>query len=38
MFNFSQFLADNIHEQFLKITTEGMFKHASLLVYMFLFF
>jgi len=38
MFNFSQFLANNIHEQFLKITIEGMFKHASVLVYMFLFY
>ena len=38
IFNFSQFLVDNIHEQFLKLQTEGMFKYASILVYMFLFY
>ena len=37
-FNFSQFLADNIHEQFLKFQTEGMFKYSSILVYMFIFY
>jgi hypothetical protein len=37
-FNFSQFLADNIHEQFLKFPTEGMFKYSSILVYMFIFY
>lgn len=38
MFNFSQFLVDNIHEQIMRITTEGMFKYASVLAYMFLFY
>lgn len=37
MFNFNHFLADNIHEQLMKITTEGMLKYPSILVYMFLF-
>jgi hypothetical protein len=37
-FNFSQFLADSIHEQFLKFPTEGMFKYSSMLVYIFLFY
>jgi hypothetical protein len=37
-FNFSQFLADSIHEQFLKFPTKGMFKYSSMLVYMFLFY
>lgn len=38
IFNFSQFLADNIHEKLLKFQIEVMFKYASLLVYMFLFY
>lgn len=37
MFNFSQFLADNMHEQKMNITTEGMFNYESALVYMSLF-
>jgi hypothetical protein len=37
-FKFSQFLADNVHEQFLKFPTEGMFKYSSILVYMFLLY
>lgn len=37
MFNFSHFLADNIHEQLMKITTEGMFKYASVLLSIFIF-
>jgi hypothetical protein len=37
-FNFSQFLDDNIHEQFLKFPTEGMFKYSSILVFMFIFY
>jgi len=37
MYNFSQLLADNIHEQLMKITTEGIFKYAFVLVYMLLF-
>ena len=37
-FNFSQFLADNNHEQLFKFQTEGMFKYASILVYMFILY
>jgi hypothetical protein len=37
-FNFSQFLVDNIHEQFLKFQTEGMFNYSSILVYKFIFY
>jgi hypothetical protein len=37
-FNFSQFLADNIHEQLFNFPTEGMFRYSSILAYMFLFF
>lgn len=38
LFNFSQFLADSIHEQFAKFQIKEVFKYASLLVYMFLYF
>jgi hypothetical protein len=37
-FNFSQYLADNMHEQLFKFSTEGMFRYSSVLVYLFLFF
>jgi len=37
MYNYSQFLAENMHEQLMKITTEGVFKYSSVLVHMFLF-
>jgi hypothetical protein len=37
-FNFSQFLADNIHDHLFRFPTEGMFRYSSVLVYMFLFF
>jgi hypothetical protein len=37
-FNFSQFPADNIHDQFFRFPTKGMFRYSSVLVYMFLFF
>jgi hypothetical protein len=36
-FDYSQFLAKNIHEQFFKFSTEGMFRYSSILVYLFLF-
>lgn len=38
MFNFNQFLADSIHENFVKFQTEEAFKYAFVLVYMFLYF
>ena len=38
IFNYSQYLTDAIHEQFLKFKIEGAFKHQSILVYlMFLY-
>lgn len=38
MFNFRKFLADFIHENSIKFQTEEVFKYASVLVYMFLYF
>lgn len=38
LFNFSQFLDDNIHEQFLKFRTEQVFNYTSILIYMFLYY
>jgi hypothetical protein len=37
-FNFSQFLADNIHKQLFSFPTEDMFRYSSILAYMFIFF
>jgi hypothetical protein len=37
-FDYSTFLANNIHEQFMNFTTEGMFRYSSILAYMFLYF
>jgi hypothetical protein len=37
-FDFSTFLANNIHEQFVNFTTEGMFQYSSILAYLFIFF
>jgi hypothetical protein len=37
-FDFSTFLADNIHEQFMNFGTEGMFRYSSILAYLFVFF
>jgi hypothetical protein len=37
-FDFSTFLADNIHEQFVNFGMEGMFRYSSILAYMFVFF
>jgi hypothetical protein len=37
-FDFSTFLANNIHEQFVNFTTEGMFRYSSILAYLFVFF
>lgn len=38
IFNYSQFLAESIHDQFLKFSIEGAFKHQTDLVYLSLFF
>jgi hypothetical protein len=37
-FDYSTFLANNIHEQFVNFDTEGMFRYSSILAYMFLYF
>jgi hypothetical protein len=37
-FDYSTFLANNIHEQFVNFTTEGMFRYSSILAYMFVYF
>jgi hypothetical protein len=37
-YDFSTFLADNIHEQFMNFGKEGMFRYSSILVYLFVFF
>jgi hypothetical protein len=37
-FDFSTFLANNIHEQFVNFVTEGMFWYSSILAYLFVFF
>jgi hypothetical protein len=37
-FNYNTFLAENIHDQLFKFTTEGMFRYSSILAYMFTFF
>jgi hypothetical protein len=37
-FDYSTFLAHNIHEQFVNFTTEGMFRYSSILAYMFVYF
>lgn len=38
IFNFSEFLADNIHEQFIKFPIEQVFSYTSILVYMFIYY
>lgn len=37
IFHYSRFLVEVFHEQFLKFSTEGVFKHATILDYLFLF-
>jgi hypothetical protein len=37
-FDFSTFLADNIHEQFMNFSMEGMFRYSLILAYLFVFF
>ena len=37
-FDFSTFLADNIHEHFMNFDMEGMFRYSSILAYLFIFF
>jgi hypothetical protein len=37
-FDYNSFLAENMHEQLFKFSTEGMFWYSSILAYMFVFF
>jgi hypothetical protein len=37
-FNYNTFLVENIHDQFSKFATEGMFQYSSILANMFTFF
>jgi hypothetical protein len=37
-FNYSTFLSNNIHEQFVNFATKGMFRYSSILAYMFVYF
>ena len=37
-FDYSTFLANNIHEQLVNFPTEGMFRYSSILAYMFIYF
>jgi len=37
MFNYNQFLANNVHEQIIHLTTQGVYKYSSMIIHMFLF-
>jgi hypothetical protein len=37
-FDFNTFMEDNIHEQFVNFSMEGMFRYSSILAYLFVFF
>jgi hypothetical protein len=37
-FDYNTFLAENIHDQLSKFSTEGMFWYSSILEYMFMFY
>jgi hypothetical protein len=37
-FDYNTFLPNNIHEQFVNFSTEGMFRYSSILAYMFVYF
>jgi len=38
IYDFSHFIVETIHEQFVKFNIEEVFKYASVLVYLFIFF
>ena len=38
IYDFVHFIAETIHEQFVKFNIEEVFKYASILVYMFIYF
>ena len=37
MYNYSHFLVDNMHEQFMNLTTKGVFKYSSVIIHLILF-
>lgn len=37
MYNYSHFLADNVHEQFMNLTTQGVFRYSSIIIHLILF-
>lgn len=37
MYNYSQFLADNIHEKFMNLTVKGVLNYNSVIVHVLLF-
>ncbi len=37
MYNYSLFLANNIHEQFMNLTTQGVFRYNSVITHLILF-
>jgi len=38
IYDFSHFIVETIHEQFVKFNTEEVFKYALVLVYLFIYF
>lgn len=38
VYNYAQFLADGIHEQFIRLTNERVFKYSTILFHMFVYF
>ena len=38
IYNFAEYIVDNIHEQIVKLPTEGVFRYTSFLFQMFLYF
>ena len=38
IFNYAEYIADNIHDQLVKFPTEGVFRYSSFLFHMFLYF
>ena len=38
MFDYAQFIADRMHEQFTRLPIERVFKYSSVLIYIFLYY
>lgn len=37
MYNYRQFFADRIHEQFMNFSTQGLFRYSSIIIHFLLF-